>query len=107
MTKQRVMLRVTYEKLAELVGLAEDHQILYVQHDPRDQQSGHIGIVIDGPKAYQVPEGTPMPFSEFDEGIESSWLVQPSGWVTVEKQSKIINEMRKLLEEQDATEGVD
>lgn len=60
MDKQKGIIRVSFEKLAELIDLHKDNTIDFIIYDTRQKDINAIDIVVSGPKMVQVPEGHAM-----------------------------------------------
>lgn len=61
MLKRRGIIQMSYEKLASLMDMPEDHNIISVR-DPREGQNGDsIYVVVDGGKMPEIGEGDSIP----------------------------------------------
>jgi hypothetical protein len=58
--KQLSVFRISYELMAKLIGLADDHEIVNIFHEERDKKQMGFGVVIKGPKMMQAPEHTEL-----------------------------------------------
>ena len=54
--KQLSVLNISYELIAKLLELADDHEVVNIFHEERDRKSMTLGIVIRGPKMMKAPE---------------------------------------------------
>jgi hypothetical protein len=60
--KQQAFIRVSYEKLAELLDIPSGNTVIDVLSERQDREYNVISVKIQGPGMYQVPESTPVPY---------------------------------------------
>lgn len=66
--KQRNIIVLTYERLAELIGLNDEHQVIgCIADDPRSIRTSRIELVVSGPSCIKVGEGEEMTWIREDE----------------------------------------
>ena len=58
--KQLSIVNISYEFMAQILGLPDDHEVVNIFHEEQNKKSLTFAIVIRGPKMMQVPEGSQM-----------------------------------------------
>ena len=53
--KQLSVLNISYELIAQMLGLPDDHEIVNIYHEEPDRKRMSLGVVIRGPKMMEVP----------------------------------------------------
>ena len=73
--KQKNIVSVTHELLAEFLKCAEDTKVVRIFIDPIDEYSETVQIVVEGPRCNVVPKGAPIAIM----GFEQEWVLTGEG----------------------------
>ena len=58
--KQLGVFQISYELLAELIGLDDSHRVVNIFHEEDEKKAQIIGVVVEGPEMFKTPEGNQL-----------------------------------------------